>query len=328
MNWTKEQHDAIYKKDSNILVAAAAGSGKTAVLVERIIQKILNDNVDIDKLLVVTFTNAAASEMRERVLDAIYKKLEEEPENENLQKQLVLLGKANICTIHSFCLDVIRNNFYEIDVSSNFRIASEEEVSLLKQEVLEDLFETLYEEENERFAKLVDTYTGYRGDEALKEIVLKIYNFIQSFPFPNEWLEENIAKFEFQDNVDFAETDFGKILLSELEEEIIDGINSLKLYRNKTEKHFEMDKFTSVLNEDIEKLKAFQSAVKTSWDIAYEYFEQFSFSRWPTDKKVVITLKDDAKNARDIVKTKITDACKKILLYNVHPHFFPILYSI
>ena len=240
MNWTKEQHDAIYKKDSNILVAAAAGSGKTAVLVERIIQKILNDNVDIDKLLVVTFTNAAASEMRERVLDAIYKKLEEEPENENLQKQLVLLGKANICTIHSFCLDVIRNNFYEIDVSSNFRIASEEEVSLLKQEVLEDLFETLYEEENERFAKLVDTYTGYRGDEALKEIVLKIYNFIQSFPFPNEWLEENIAKFEFQDNVDFAETDFGKILLSELEEEIIDGINSLKLYRNKTEKHFEI----------------------------------------------------------------------------------------
>ena len=99
MNWTKEQQDAIYKKDSNILVAAAAGSGKTAVLVERIIQKILNDGVDIDKLLVVTFTNAAASEMRERVLEAIYKKLDEEPENENLQKQIILLGKSNICTI-------------------------------------------------------------------------------------------------------------------------------------------------------------------------------------------------------------------------------------
>ena len=139
MNWTKEQQDAIYKKGSNILVAAAAGSGKTAVLVERIIEKILKDKIDIDKLLVVTFTNAAASEMRERVLDAIYKKLDEEPENENLQRQLILLGKANICTIHSFCLDVIRNNFYEIDLPSNFRIATEEEVSLLKQEVLEDL---------------------------------------------------------------------------------------------------------------------------------------------------------------------------------------------
>ena len=133
MNWTKEQEDAIYKKGSNILVAAAAGSGKTAVLVERIIQKILNDCIDIDKLLVVTFTNAAASEMRERVLEAIYKKLDEEPDNENLQKQIILLGKSNICTIHSFCLDVIKNNFFEIDLSANFRIAAEEEIELLNE---------------------------------------------------------------------------------------------------------------------------------------------------------------------------------------------------
>ena len=188
MKWTKEQSDAIYKKGSNILVAAAAGSGKTAVLVERIIQKILNDGVDIDKLLVVTFTNAAASEMRERVLEAIYKKLDEEPENENLQKQIILLGKSNICTIHSFCLDVIKNNFFEIDLSANFRIASEEEIELLKQEVIEDVFERLYEEQDEEFEKLVNTYTEYRGDEALKEIALNIYKFMQSSPFPNEWL--------------------------------------------------------------------------------------------------------------------------------------------
>ena len=174
MNWTKEQEDAIYKSGSNILVAAAAGSGKTAVLVERIIQKIIKDGIDIDKLLVVTFTNAAAAEMRERVLEAIYKKLDEEPENERLQKQLVLLGKSNICTIHSFCLEVIKNNFFEINLSANFRIGSEEEILLLKQEVLDDLFEKYYEEENEKFAKLIDTYTGYRGDEPLKEIALKI----------------------------------------------------------------------------------------------------------------------------------------------------------
>ena len=114
------------------------------MLVERIIQKILNENVDIDKLLVVTFTNAAASEMRERVLEAIYKKLDEEPENDNLQRQIILLGKSNICTIHSFCLDVIKNNFFEIDLSANFRIGTEEEIELLKQEVLEDTFEKLY----------------------------------------------------------------------------------------------------------------------------------------------------------------------------------------
>jgi len=321
MEWTKEQQDAIYKKGSNILVAAAAGSGKTAVLVERIIEKILNDHVDIDKLLVVTFTNAAASEMRERVLDAIYKKLEDEPENENLQKQLVLLGKANICTIHSFCLDVIRNNFFEIDLPSNFRIASEEEVSLLKQEVLEDLFEKFYEEENEDFAKLVDTYTGYRGDEPLKEIVLKIYNFIQNFPFPNEWLEENIAKFAYKKDIDFSETDFGKILLSEMNDEVIDCVNSLKLYRNKCEKYFEMEKFTIALNTDIDKLKAFQNAINNSWDEAYEYFQLLSFDRWPTDKKVVMSLKEDAKKARDVVKEKITDIGKKYLLYKSEEAF-------
>ena len=320
MEWTKEQQDAIYKKGSNILVAAAAGSGKTAVLVERIIEKILKDKIDIDKLLVVTFTNAAASEMRERVLDAIYKKLDEEPENENLQRQLILLGKANICTIHSFCLDVIRNNFYTIDLPSNFRIATEEEVSLLKQEVLEDLFETLYEEENENFSKLVDTYTSYRGDEKLKEIILKIYNFIQSFPFPAEWLEENIAKFEYKENIDFSKTDFGKILLGEIKEEIIDGINNLKVYRNKTEKHFELEKFMQVLNEDIEKLEEFKKAVDSSWDEAYEFYSMLKFTTWPR-QKIDMSLKDEAKSVRDMVKENINGIAKNILLYKSEEAF-------
>lgn len=183
MNFTDEQKDAIYKKGTNILVAAAAGSGKTAVLVERIIQKIILDRIDIDKLLVVTFTNAAASEMRERVLEAIYKKLDEEPDNINLQRQINLLGKSNICTIHSFCLDVIKNNFFEIDISPNFRIASEEEVTLLKQETLDDLFESKYESEDKDFLKLVDVYTGYRGDDELKNLVLKLFEFSRKFCF-------------------------------------------------------------------------------------------------------------------------------------------------
>ena len=235
MNWTKEQQDAIYKKDSNILVAAAAGSGKTAVLVERIIQKILKDGIDIDRLLVVTLTNAAASELRERVLEAIYKNLDEEPENENLQKQIILLGKSNICTIHSFCLDVIKNNFFEIDLSANFRIASEEEIELLKQEVLENVFEKLYDDEDENFAKLVNTYTGYRGDEPLKEIVLKIYKFMQSAPFPKEWLSEKVKMFKENKDKDFSKSAWGEILKKNLQEEIIDGINSLKLVRNDLE---------------------------------------------------------------------------------------------
>ena len=138
MQWTEEQQQAIYEKGSNILVAAAAGSGKTAVLVERIVNKIINEKIDIDKILVVTFTNLAAGQMRERILDVIYKKIEETPEDMHLQKQITLLPKSNICTIDSFCLDVVKNNFFELDISPNFRIADEVELKILKQEALEE----------------------------------------------------------------------------------------------------------------------------------------------------------------------------------------------
>ncbi|WP_312286541.1 UvrD-helicase domain-containing protein, partial [Terrisporobacter sp.] len=136
--WTDEQQAVIDSRDCNLLVAAAAGSGKTAVLVERIIQIITNKEkpVDIDSLLVVTFTNAAAAEMRERIGDAIGKALEKNPEDSHLQNQLVLLNKASITTIHSFCLEVIKSNFHKIDLDPNFRIGDETECSILKLETL------------------------------------------------------------------------------------------------------------------------------------------------------------------------------------------------
>lgn len=149
------------------------------MLVERIVNKITNENVDIDKLLVVTFTNAAATEMRERILKAIYEKLEKEPDNSKLQKQVLLLNKANISTIHAFCLDVIKNNFYQTDISPNFRLASTPEIELLKLEVLEEVFDKLYEEKNKQFINLVNVYGGYRDDEDLKELILKIYKFVR-----------------------------------------------------------------------------------------------------------------------------------------------------
>ncbi len=317
MNWTKEQENAIYKKNSNILVAAAAGSGKTAVLVERIIQKILNDKQDIDRLLVVTFTNAAASEMRERVLEAIYKKLDEEPDNENLQKQIILLGKSNICTIHSFCLDVIKNNFFEVDLSANFRIGNEEEIELLKQEVLEDVFEKLYEEDDEDFEKLVNTYTGYRGDEPLKEIILKIYNFMQSSPFPKKWLIEKVKMFEkSEDTKDFSESLWGKILLKNLDEEIIDGINNLKIIRNKLENYQELEKYKLTIEDDINTLKFLYETTKKSWNDAYNFSKNMKFKSWPIDKKIDLEIKDEVKSSRDSVKNKLMKFIKEILVYD------------
>ena len=210
--WTKEQLSAIQDSGNNILVAAAAGSGKTTVLVERIIRKIIDEKIDIDKILVVTFTNAAASEMRERILNALYNEIEKDPLNKQLRKQIVLLNKASICTIDSFCLDVIRNNFFEIGVSSNFRIADNTELELLRQDAIEETFEELYLDEEEEFQTLIENYSGYKDDENLKNIILKIYNFIQSSPFPEDWLEEKVQI--FNSNIEkFSETVWAKILL-------------------------------------------------------------------------------------------------------------------
>ncbi len=315
MEWTNEQKSAIYEKGSNILVAAAAGSGKTAVLVERIIQKILKDGIDIDKLLVVTFTSAAASEMRERVLEAIYKKMDEDPENENLQRQAILLGKSNICTIHSFCLNVIKNNFFEIDLPSSFRIGTGEEIKLLKQEVLEDVFESLYEDEDEDFAKLVDTYTGYRGDEPLKEIVLKIFDFMQSSPFPKEWLEEKVEMFKKVDNQDFAKSKWGKVLIKNLQDEIIDAINSLKILRNKLEMDYDLEKYKLVIEKDLERLKQVYDATNISWDSAFNEINKVIFENWPRTKKTDFEIKEIQKS-RNVIKTKLIKIIKSTLIYN------------
>ena len=221
VKWTKEQQNAIEKKGSNILVAAAAGSGKTAVLVERIIRKIIDDKIDIDKILVVTFTNAAASEMRERILDAIYKKIEENPEDENLQRQVILLNKASISTIDSFCLDIIKNNFYEIDISANSRIADETEMLLLKQDVIEDIFEEKYIENNKDFLTLIDTYTKYNRDEELRDLILKIHKYMQSNPFPEDWLNKKIELLNTENKEEyknFSNTPWGKIITKKIEE--------------------------------------------------------------------------------------------------------------
>ena len=310
VKWTKEQQDAISKKNSNILVAAAAGSGKTAVLVERIIQKILTDKIDIDKILVVTFTNAAASEMRERILDAIYKKMEENPEDTNLQKQVILLNKASICTIDSFCLDVIRNNFFEIDVSANVRIADSTEILLLKQEVLDDLFEEKYIANDKDFLDLIETYTKYNKDEELKDLLLNIYNYIQSSPFPEEWLNEKIEMFNIEKTQNFSQTTWGEIIIKHINNILENAILKLKNIKTKMQRFEELDKFTAVIENDIESYSFIKQNLN-DWDKCVKFIQEFKNKTWPRDKKVTNTLKDEAKSIRDNVK----DELKKVKLF-------------
>ena len=310
VKWTNEQLQAIQEKDSNILVAAAAGSGKTAVLVERIIHKIIDEKMDIDKILVVTFTNAAASEMRERILEAIYKKLEENPENVHLQRQIILLNKASICTIHSFCLDVIHNHFYEIDLPSNFKIVDTAEIDLLKQEVLDDLFEQKYTENDKDFVELLENYTNYRGDEALQELVLKIYKFIQSSPFPIKWLQEKLELLKIEDK-DISQTIWGKLIIQTVDDDIQESIMQLEVTKSKMALYPEMTKFYQTISEDIINLQDLQKY--NFWDELYIKLLNFNFSKWPVDKKVINDLKEDSKEIRDKVKKHIKEKTAKLL---------------
>lgn len=191
MTWTKEQQQVIALRDRNLLVSAAAGSGKTAVLVERIVQKVLDTNhpVDIDRMLVVTFTKAAAAEMRERVSQAIEQRLEAEPENSRLQRQATLVHNAQITTIDSFCLYVVRNYFQTIDLEPSFRIADPGELELLKADVAQEVLEQCYQEKSEGFLRLADRYATAKSDAALVDFMLRLYDFSQSYPWPEKWLE-------------------------------------------------------------------------------------------------------------------------------------------
>ena len=191
VSWTAEQQKVIDLRNRNILVSAAAGSGKTAVLVERII-KIITDKehpVDIDHLLIVTFTNAAAAEMRERIGNAIEKELELHAGDEHLLRQLTLIHNAQITTIDSFCLYVVRNHFHEIDLEPNFRIGDEGELKLLKEDVLKKVLEHNYEEPSAEFCAFAEGYASGRTDVALHEMILQLYEFSRSYPWPQKWLD-------------------------------------------------------------------------------------------------------------------------------------------
>ena len=200
VSWTAEQQKVIDLRNRNILVSAAAGSGKTAVLVERIVKMITDKNhpVDIDHLLIVTFTNAAAAEMRERIGNAIEKALEEAPGDEHLLRQLTLIHNAQITTIDSFCLYVVRNHFHEIDLEPNFRIGDEGELKLLREDVLGKVLEENYEEPSEAFSDFVEGYASGRTDAALNDMILQLYEFSRSYPWPGKWLDSFVGTYKVE----------------------------------------------------------------------------------------------------------------------------------
>lgn len=310
--WTKEQENAIYTRNSNLLVAAAAGSGKTAVLVERIIKMLTEGEklVDIDKLLVVTFTNAAASEMRERIGDAISKALEKDPNSESLQKQLSLLNRSNIMTMHSFCLNVIKNNYHLIDLDPGFRIADETECNILKDDVLTELLEDKYEEGVECYLDLVDAFANGNNDDKLKEEIEKLYKFVMSGPWPEQWLMEKAEEYNL-DNIDQIDKSiWSKTILEGLELEFKNFKYVLDNIINSYSNVKWLEPYINTLTDDLFGIKNVLLAIEEkSLSKTYKAINDVKFATIARIKKENIEdddLKEFIKATRDDVKKKIT----------------------
>ncbi|MBM7870861.1 ATP-dependent helicase/nuclease subunit A [Clostridium pascui] len=306
--WTKEQESAIYTKGCNLLVAAAAGSGKTAVLVERIIKKITDKEnpMDIDKLLVVTFTNAAAAEMKERIGEAITKELDKDPDSKVLQRQLTLLSKANITTIHSFCLNVIRNNFHILDIDPSFRVADETETILLKQEALDEIFDESYEEDKvtSEFLSLVESYGG-RDDKKVMEMVENLYHFSQSMPWPESWLEEAVEVFNVEEDFKLENTTWADILVENIKIELEGLKNRLKKAVNMLEEDKSLNPYKEIINED---LNFVEDLIKEeSFGGMSEKIFLYSHSMLPRKKldEYLKEIKEKAVKVRNDVKDKL-----------------------
>lgn len=310
VKWTNEQLEAIYTKGSNLLVAAAAGAGKTAVLVERIIQRIIDpkDPVDIDRLLVVTFTNAAATEMKQRIGDALSDALEKDPQSTVLQRQLALLNRASITTIHSFCLEVIKNNFHQLDIDPNFRIANETEGLLLKLEALEELFEDRYirGHMDEDFLDLVESYSGNRDDKRLQEIVLSLYDFIQSHPWPEEWLYRHSKDFNIPEGTDLGSTTWGRELLENLKIEVAGLLESMDEAIHIILGDKGLHPYLENFDDEYLSLGDILKGCHTGWESAYHYISQIEFKRLQScGKDADKSKQEQVKKIRNDVKDRI-----------------------
>lgn len=308
VSWTTEQQQVIDLRNRNILVSAAAGSGKTAVLVERIVKIITDKNhpVDIDHLLIVTFTNAAAAEMRERIGNAIEKALDEQPGNEHLLRQLTLIHNAQITTIDSFCLYVVRNHFHEIDLEPNFRIGDEGELKLLREDVLGRVLEQNYEEPSEAFSNFVEGYASGRTDAALNEMILQLYEFSRSYPWPEKWLDSFVGIYRIENREELDRAEWLAPLTQNIRFVLKDCEQLLKQALAVTQQDDGPDMYEKAVRSDLEKyesLSKLTSFCELSGALSDIKYDRLASSRGfegdPDKLELVKSLREQAK---DVVK--------------------------
>ena len=287
VQWTKEQQEVIRLRDRNILVSAAAGSGKTAVLVERILSKITDNThpADIDRLLIMTFTRAAAGEMKERISAVIEKALGEDPDNEHLQRQTTLLHTAQITTIDGFCAYIIRNYFHLIGLDPGYRTADEGELKLLKGDVVKALLEEHYGQKDEKFQKFVECFATGKSDENLGDLIQKLYEMAMSNPFPEEWLQKCLGDYRIESLEELRETEWMKMLWDAVGDELQEAELLIREARNVCAEADGPYLYEDALNSDLILVRDLQElAEKRDYNGTVKVLVKPSFARLSTKK--------------------------------------------
>lgn len=318
--FTKEQQQVIDLRNRNILVSAAAGSGKTAVLVERIITRLTKDEkpLNVDELLIVTFTEAAASEMKERIHSAIEKALENEPDNVHLQRQATLIHQAQITTIHKFCLSVIRDYFHTINLDPGFRVGEEGELKLLKRDVVEAVLEAAYEESDVGFIRFVESYATGRDDRKLEELILQLYEFSRSYPNPKKWLDSCAEQYHVQSVEELEQKPF-----------VLEMMQEVKQYLSDIQKLLE---FGITVCEEEDGPAVYRDALNSDWILMMQLQRADSFEKmqkelqglnWAKlaacrDKMVSEKKIQQVKDIRDEVKGLVKDLSKQYFFDDVN----------
>lgn len=309
--WTKEQEAAINARNCDLLVSAAAGSGKTAVLSERVLKRITDsDNpTRVDRLLIVTFTEAAAAEMRQRIVDKLREEMIKCPGNRYLAQQLALVPKANITTIHSFCLNLIKSNFHLLDMDPGFGILDPIEGELIKIRLAQETINRMYQQENQAFSH-VAMWLANGNDEELARVILKLYEYISSFESPLGWLREQAEKYNVSSD-DIEDLPWSELLKTKYRVKLT---SLLKMY-DKAEKYSDeggVRKYIDVINSDRAYISGILAACAGSWEDIAKAAENENFATMRADKDCDKILAEKAKKIRDTIKDKVRECTAEI----------------
>lgn len=304
--WTEQQNNAITARNRNLLVSAAAGSGKTAVLVERVIRLITDkDNpVNADKFLIVTFTNAAAAEMKARIAASLEKIIRREPNNSNAVKQMSLLSSAKICTIDSFCLNLVRDNFFELGISQDFALIDESEAEIIADTALNNVLDRLFEEKDSAFFSLVELLSSPKDDKALIHSIKKLHNYIFAQPFPFDWLDE--AAELYNPSVPFSESVWLPCLKNEIADALAFGKRLiLQCFDLLCPDDELFDGYTKTLNGDLKLYNNLIKSLDMSWNDIASAFHGSSFGRVASKRGYESPIKAELTAKREIYKNVI-----------------------